>query len=113
MVTADLASSDYLREIHGNIGRLADVMGAAARPEQTVVSVICTAVTGVGAYLPPDIVTNADIAKIVDTTDAWIFERTGIRERRRAAPDQACSDLAVEAARKALAAAGRRPRTLT
>jgi len=73
------------------------------------VSVVRTAVTGVGAYLPPDIVTNADIAKIVDTTDAWIFERTGIRERRRAAPDQACSDLAVEAARKALAAAGRTP----
>ena len=72
-------------------------------------SVVRTAVTGVGAYLPPDIVTNADIAKIVDTTDAWIFERTGIRERRRAAPDQACSDLAVEAARKALAAAGRTP----
>jgi len=73
------------------------------------VSVIRTAVTGVGAYLPPDIVTNADLAKIVDTTDAWIFERTGIRERRRAAPDQACSDLAVEAARRALAAAGRTP----
>ena len=72
-------------------------------------SVIRTAVTGVGAYLPPDIVTNADLAKIVDTTDAWIFERTGIRERRRAAPDQACSDLAVEAARRALAAAGRTP----
>jgi 3-oxoacyl-[acyl-carrier-protein] synthase-3 len=71
--------------------------------------VIRTAVTGVGAYLPPDIVTNADLAKIVDTTDAWIFERTGIRERRRAAPDQACSDLAVEAARRALAAAGRTP----
>lgn len=72
-------------------------------------SVIRTAVTGVGAYLPPDIVTNEDIAKIVDTTDAWIFERTGIHERRRAAPDQACSDLAVEAARRALAAAGRTP----
>ena len=66
-----------------------------------------TAVTGVGSYLPDEVLTNQDLAKIVDTSDAWIFERTGIHERRRAAPDQAVSDLAVEAARKALAAAGR------
>ncbi len=66
-------------------------------------------VTGVGGYLPEEIVTNDDLAKIVDTSDAWIIERTGIRSRRRAAPDQATSDLAVEAARKALAAAGRDP----
>ena len=67
------------------------------------------AVTGVGAYLPDEIVTNSDLAKVIDTSDAWIFERTGIHERRRAAPDQASSDLAVEAARRALAAAGRTP----
>jgi 3-oxoacyl-[acyl-carrier-protein] synthase-3 len=64
-------------------------------------------VTGVGGYLPPDIVTNDDLAKFVDTTDAWIFERTGIRSRRRAADDVAVSDLALEASRQALAAAGR------
>ncbi len=75
-------------------------------------TVLRSAVTGVGAYLPPDIVTNADLAKVVDTTDAWIFERTGIRERHRARPDQASSDLAVEAARRALAAAGRTPEDL-
>jgi 3-oxoacyl-[acyl-carrier-protein] synthase-3 len=64
-------------------------------------------VTGVGGYLPPGIVTNADLATFVDTSDAWIFERTGIRSRHRAADDVAVSDLALEASRAALAAAGR------
>jgi 3-oxoacyl-[acyl-carrier-protein] synthase-3 len=67
-----------------------------------------SAITGVGGYLPPDIVTNDALSRIVDTSDEWITERTGIRERRRAADDVAVSDLAVEAARRALAAAGRR-----
>ena len=71
--------------------------------------VLRSVVTGVGAYLPENIVTNEDLAKFVDTTDAWIVERTGIRQRHRAAPDQGVSDLAVEAARKALEAAGRSP----
>ena len=71
-----------------------------------------TAITGVGSYLPEEVVSNADLAKIVDTSDEWIFDRTGIHERRRAAPDQAVSDLAVEAARKALDAAGRTPEDL-
>jgi 3-oxoacyl-[acyl-carrier-protein] synthase-3 len=66
-------------------------------------------VTGVGGYLPDEIVTNDDLAKIVDTSDEWIVERTGIRRRHRAATDQAVSDLAAEAARKALEAAGRKP----
>ena len=70
-------------------------------------SLIRTAVTGVGGYLPETVVTNADLARVVDTSDEWIRERTGIIERRRAAPDQAASDLAVEAARAALRAAGR------
>jgi len=69
--------------------------------------VLRSVVTGVGAYLPEEVVTNADLSKIIDTTDAWIVERTGIHERRRAAPEQGASDLAVEAAKKALAAAGR------
>ena len=72
-------------------------------------SLIRSAVTGVGAYLPENVVTNDDLARIVDTSDAWIQERTGIRERRQAAPGQFTSDLAVEAARAALAAAGRTP----
>jgi 3-oxoacyl-[acyl-carrier-protein] synthase III len=64
-------------------------------------------VTGVGGCLPANVVTNDDLATVVDTNDAWIVERTGIHSRRRAAEDQATSDLAVEAARKALAQAGR------
>jgi 3-oxoacyl-[acyl-carrier-protein] synthase III len=72
-----------------------------------VSSVLRSVVTGVGGYLPEEAVTNDDLAKFVDTSDAWIVERTGIRKRHRAAPDQGASDLAVEAAKKALAAAGR------
>ena len=64
-------------------------------------------VTGCGSYLPPDVMTNHDLSAIVETSDEWIRERTGIRERRIAGDDQRTSDLAVEAARAALAAAGR------
>ncbi len=70
-------------------------------------SVLRSAVTGVGGYLPDNVVTNADMEKVVETSDAWIVERTGIRSRHRAAEGQFTSDLAAEAARKALAAAGR------
>ena len=70
-------------------------------------SVIRSAVTGVGSYLPEQVVTNADLAKFVDTSDEWIVERTGIRQRHKARDDQPTSDLAVEAAKKALADAGR------
>lgn len=69
--------------------------------------VVRSVVTGVGGYLPEGVVTNDDLAKIVDTSDEWIRERTGIRQRRKASDDQAVSDLAVEAAKRALAAAGR------
>jgi 3-oxoacyl-[acyl-carrier-protein] synthase-3 len=69
--------------------------------------VIRSAVTGVGGYLPEAVVTNTDMEKIVETSDAWIVERTGIRARHRAAEDQYTSDLAAEAARRALLAAGR------
>ena len=70
-------------------------------------SVVRSLVTGVGSYLPDDVVTNADLSAIVDTSDAWIQERTGIRQRHRARPDQPTSDLAVQAARQALTQAGR------
>jgi len=73
------------------------------------VSVIRSAVTGVGSYLPEQIVTNADLAEFVDTSDEWIQERTGIKQRHKARDDQPTSDLAVEAARKALADAGKTP----
>ena len=70
-------------------------------------SVMRSAVRGVGGYLPERVVTNADLAEVVETTDAWIQERTGIRERRRMGEDQAVSDMAVEAAKLALQRAGR------
>ena len=72
-------------------------------------SVLRSVVTGVGSYLPTDEVTNDDLAKVVDTSDAWIFERTGIHSRRRAGPGEFTSDLAVAAARIALGAADRTP----
>ncbi len=61
--------------------------------------------TGTGAYLPDTRLTNFDLQRMVDTSDEWIVQRTGIRERRRAADDQATSDLAIEAAKRALLAA--------
>lgn len=70
-------------------------------------SLIRTAVTGVGSFLPETIVTNEELSKTVDTSDEWIVERTGIRQRHRAADDQPTSDLAVEAAKRALADAGK------
>ncbi len=63
-------------------------------------------VIGCGAYLPKTIVTNADLARRMDTSDEWIRTRTGIRQRHIAAPGQKTSDLAVEAANAALADAG-------
>jgi 3-oxoacyl-[acyl-carrier-protein] synthase-3 len=68
-----------------------------------------SAITGVGGYLPEHVVTNADLAKFVDTSDEWIVERTGIHSRRHTVEGQATSDLAVEAAKAALTAAGRTP----
>jgi len=63
-------------------------------------------IIGTGSYLPERILTNADLEKMVETTDQWIVERTGIRERHIAAPEQLTSDLAFEAAKKAIEAAG-------
>ena len=69
-------------------------------------SVIRSQVAGVGAYLPSRIVTNAELAQKLDTSDDWIRERTGIRERRIAADGELTSDLAIAAAQEALRAAG-------
>ena len=59
-------------------------------------------VSGTGSKLPDQVVSNHDLEKIVDTSDEWIVQRTGIRERRKVAPDEATSDIASEAARRAL-----------
>lgn len=61
---------------------------------------------GVGSYLPARVLTNAELAKRVDTSDEWITERTGIRQRHIAADDEKTSDLACQAAVKALQASG-------
>jgi 3-oxoacyl-[acyl-carrier-protein] synthase-3 len=63
-------------------------------------------VVGCGSYLPERVITNAELAARLDTSDDWIVQRTGIRERRVAADGEACSDLARAAAEGALAAAG-------
>jgi 3-oxoacyl-[acyl-carrier-protein] synthase III len=63
-------------------------------------------VIGCGAYLPERIVTNAELARRLDTSDEWIVQRTGIRQRHVAAPGDLTSDLAAHAAERALAAAG-------
>jgi len=74
-----------------------------------VSSTLRSVVTGVGGYLPARVVTNDDLAKIVETSDEWIRERTGIRSRREAVEGETTSDLATHAAARALAAAGRTP----
>ena len=69
-------------------------------------------ILGTGHYLPPVVRTNADLEKMVDTSDAWITERTGIRERRIAPDGVVTSDMATHAAREALAMAGLTARDL-
>ena len=63
-------------------------------------------IAGTGSYVPAKVLTNADLERMVATSDEWIVERTGIRERHVAGPGEACSDLAVKAAERALTAAG-------
>lgn len=63
-------------------------------------------IVGIGSYLPPRVLTNSDLEKMVDTSDAWITERTGIKSRHIAADNEYTSDLAVRAALKALENAG-------
>ena len=63
-------------------------------------------ITGTGAYAPANVVTNDDMAKVVDTSDEWIRSRSGISERRFAADGESTSDMAVAAAAQAIDAAG-------
>ncbi|GJL36800.1 3-oxoacyl-[acyl-carrier-protein] synthase 3 [Phytobacter ursingii] len=65
-----------------------------------------TKIIGTGSYLPEQVRTNADLEKMVDTSDEWIVTRTGIRERRIAAPDETVSTMGFEAAKRALEMAG-------
>lgn len=69
-------------------------------------AVLRSVIRGVGAYLPKRVMTNADLSKIVDTTDEWIVERSGIRSRHIAADGELTSDLGIAAAKQALIRAG-------
>jgi 3-oxoacyl-[acyl-carrier-protein] synthase-3 len=73
---------------------------------------ISVGILGTGTALPEKVLTNRDLEKMVDTTDQWITERTGIKERRQAAPSETTSSLSVQAARKALDMAGVNPEDL-
>jgi 3-oxoacyl-[acyl-carrier-protein] synthase-3 len=70
------------------------------KPKRTV------SIIGTGSYVPEKVLTNADLEKMVDTSDEWIVTRTGIRERRIAGPDEYTSDMATKAARAAIDQAG-------
>jgi 3-oxoacyl-[acyl-carrier-protein] synthase-3 len=69
-------------------------------------------IIGTGGYLPAKVLANRDLERMVDTTDEWIYTRTGIRQRHVAADEEKTSDLALQASRKALAAAGVAPAEL-
>ncbi|HEU4760031.1 MAG TPA: beta-ketoacyl-ACP synthase III [Dehalococcoidia bacterium] len=73
---------------------------------------IKTAIIGTGAYAPEKVLTNKDLEKLVETSDEWIVERTGIRERHVAAEGEATSDMALKAAVRALEMASTRPEEL-
>lgn len=81
-------------------------MTAASKPAKRI------GVTGLGMYVPPRVLSNDDIAKMVDTNDEWIRSRTGIRERRIADPGTTTSDLAYRAGKEALKSAGLDPKKL-
>src|SRR5271156_4956557 len=66
-------------------------------------------ILGTGSYLPEKVITNFDLEKLMDTSDSWIRERTGIASRRQVAPGQPTVDMAEHAARAAIAAAGLEP----
>lgn len=82
------------------------------RPCDEEVELIVPRILSTGLYVPPTVLTNAELATRVETSDEWIHSHTGIRERRIASPDQATSDLALEAGRQALARAGLDPADL-
>jgi 3-oxoacyl-[acyl-carrier-protein] synthase III len=69
-------------------------------------------ITGLGCHVPERVLSNADLEELVETSDEWIIERTGIRERRIAAPNEALTDLSLPAARRALEMAGADPASI-
>ena len=84
-------------------------MRTQGRPDRHVMLHLRSLITGTGSYLPPRIVTNQELAKQFNTTDEWIREKIGIRERRFVDEGVGTSDLGLKAAKRALEAAGRKP----
>src|SRR5215467_13835582 len=78
--------------------RYSEILGQITLPKAKI--------TALGCYTPPRVLTNHDLEKIVETSDQWIMERTGIRERHIADPEIATSDMAIQAARCALSQRG-------
>jgi len=70
-------------------------------------------IAGVGHFVPEQVITNADLERMLDTSDEWITTRTGMKERHAVRADEPTSDIAVAAARNALAQAGIQPHDLT
>jgi 3-oxoacyl-[acyl-carrier-protein] synthase-3 len=83
-----------------------DQVLAFDRPLRETSSMPRSLLTGIGSYLPERVVSNHELAARIDTSDAWIRERTGIRQRHIAGPGETCTTMALEAGRAALAAAG-------
>src|SRR5258707_14047000 len=82
------------------------------KPEELLSNPVRVKISALGTYVPPRLLTNADLEKMVDTNDKWIVERTGIRERHIADKGVATGDLAVEAAKKVLSERGIAPSDL-
>src|SRR5262249_43042479 len=76
---------------------------AASPRRDCLVTILRSVVLGCGSYLPGRVLTNEELAKTVDTSDEWIVQRTGIHERRIAATGETTSEMAIEAAKTALA----------
>jgi 3-oxoacyl-[acyl-carrier-protein] synthase III len=89
-----------------------DKQGNNPGRKRVLVTITRSIVLGCGGYLPSHILTNAALARKVDTSDAWITQRTGIRERRIAAAGERTSDLALHAAQRALAASNVNPQSI-
>ena len=79
---------------------------------QSQIKKIKARIVGTGSYLPTKVLTNQDLEKMVETSDEWIFTRTGMKERRIASPDEFTSDMGLEAAKKALQSANLEPESL-
>src|SRR5262249_40441204 len=102
----DMVRHELLAKIGHSLTRHHSEAVPARRRGSGFVSMLRSVVLGCGSYLPSRVLTNAELSRMVDTSDEWITQRRGIRERRIAAKGETTSDMALAAARAALAAAG-------